>query len=90
MDRLFDDTKSFSFFDANSIDFKTNSEELNTKLFSNIKLVDNTYRDYNEYLRGCGLLENGITNPIDSGDLMLSVIIYNFVNNILLRMRFTS
>ncbi|WP_339757203.1 hypothetical protein [uncultured Winogradskyella sp.] len=72
----------FSFSDINQTNFKLNSEELNTKLFSNFKLIENTYIDYTVYLRGCGPLEDGITNSVNSGDLMLSMVIDNFVNNV--------
>lgn len=76
-----------SFVLLNDLDIKTikfNSEELNAKLFSNIDIVENTYLNHEEFLRGCGYLEDGITNPIDSASLMFSMVLNNFVNNVLL------
>ncbi len=62
-----------------------NTEELNKKVLSNLTIIENTYIDYTEYLRGCGPLKDGITNTVNSGELMLSNIIDNFVNNYLLK-----
>ena len=69
--------------DINTTHFEYNTEKVNAKLFSNFKLIENTYGDYTEYLRGCDNLEDGITNHIKSGVLILSMIINHFVNNIL-------
>lgn len=66
-------------------DFNYNTEELSKKVFINFNFVENTYIDYSDYLRGCGPLDDGITNTVNSGELMLSNIIDNFVNNYLLK-----
>ncbi len=66
-------------------DFYFNAEELSKNVFTNLNFIENTYLDYTENLRGCGPLENGITNTINSGELMLSNVIDNFVNNYLLK-----
>ncbi|WP_299525013.1 hypothetical protein [Winogradskyella sp.] len=88
LDTSFDDTKSFSFFDAtNNIDFKPNSEELNTKLFSNIKIIENTYKDYSDFFSLCSPLDDGIANNVNSGDRMLSMVLNNFINNVLFKDR---
>lgn len=71
--------------DFNRIDFNLNAEELNKKVFSNLTFYENTYIDYSDYLRGCGPLDDGITNNVKSGDIMLSNIIDNLVNNYLLK-----
>lgn len=71
--------------DFNRIDFNVRAEELNKKMFSNLTFYENTYIDYSDYLRGCGPLDDGITNNVKSGDIMLSNIIDNFVNNYLLK-----
>lgn len=72
---------SISSYDLNLTDFKIDSEKLNKKLFTNFKYQETNYIDVSDYLRGCGPLEDGITNSINSGELMLSNIIDNFVNN---------
>ncbi len=72
---------SFAFYDSNFADFEINLEKLNESLFSNFEIVENTYLDYSNYLRGCGPLDDGIVNKVNSGELMLSNIIDNFVNN---------
>lgn len=59
--------------------------KLNTEMFSNFNLNKNTYATYSNYLRGCDPLDNGITNNLNGGELMLSMIIDNFVNNILFK-----
>src|SRR5690606_7360019 len=78
-------SKNDDFFSINSKpnlnDFKLNTEELSKKVFSNLNFVENTYIDYSDYLRGCGPMEDGITNNVKSSDIMLSNIIDNFVNN---------
>lgn len=71
--------------DFNKIDFNVSAQELNKKVFSNLKFYENTYIDYSDYLRGCGPLDDGITNNVKSSDIMLSNIIDNFVNNYLLK-----
>jgi hypothetical protein len=71
--------------DFNRIDFNVRAEELNKKMFSNLTFYENTYIDYSDYLRGCGPLDDGITNNVKSGDVMLSNIIDNFVNTYLLK-----
>lgn len=71
--------------DFNRIDFNVRAEELNKKVFSNLNFVENTYIDYSDYLRGCGPLDDGITNNVKSSDIILSNIIDNFVNNYLLK-----
>jgi len=82
-------SKNDDFFSINSKpnlnDFKLNTEELSKKVFSNLNFVENTYIDYSDYLRGCGPMEDGITNNVKSSDIMLSNIIDNFVNNYLLK-----
>lgn len=69
----------------NSIDFNVNAKELSKKVFTNLNFIENTYIDYTDYLRGCGPLDNGITNNVKSSDIMLSNIIDNFVNTYLLK-----
>src|SRR5690606_20053214 len=71
--------------DFNRIDFNVRAEELNKKVFSNLTFYENTYIDYSDYLRGCGPLDDGITNNVKSGDVMLSNIIDNFVNTYLFK-----
>lgn len=71
--------------DFNKIDFNVSAQELNKKVFSNLKFYENTYIDYSDYLRGCGPLDDGITNNVKSSDIMLSNIIDNFVNTYLLK-----
>ena len=66
-------------------DFYFNAEELSKKVFTNLNFIVNTYIDYSGNLRSCGPLENGITNTINSGELMLLNVIVNFVNNYLLK-----
>lgn len=85
---------SFSFYNLKPTDYnriffgeRINTEELNKKLFSNIKIVENTYLDHERFLRGCGYLEDGFTNPIDSSGLMASMVLNNFVNNVLFKDR---
>lgn len=73
--------ESFLFSDLNLTNLKLKSQNLNRKLFSNIKIIENTYMDYTDYLRGCGPLDDGITNTVNSRDLMLSVFLDNLVNN---------
>ncbi|WP_178990922.1 hypothetical protein [Winogradskyella schleiferi] len=77
----FEKNESFLFSDLNLTNLKLNSLNLNRKLFSNIKIIENTYMDYTDYLRGCGPLDDGITNTFNSSDLMLSVFMDNLVNN---------
>ncbi len=81
----FKNDEPFSFSDINLTNFKLNSEELNTKLFSNLEIIKNTYIDYSDYLRGCGPLDDGITTNVNSGEILLSNIIDNLVNNYLLK-----
>lgn len=73
--------KFFLFSDVNLINYTINSSELNKKLFSNIEIIENTYIDYTDYLRGCGPLDDGITKKVNSQDLMLSNFLDNLVNN---------
>ena len=80
---LFGNNKSSSFINSSSINFKINIHKLNKNLFSNLHFIENTYINFNEYLRGCGPLVNGISSPINSGELILSITIDNFINNIL-------
>ncbi|TXD83085.1 hypothetical protein ESY86_11365 [Subsaximicrobium wynnwilliamsii] len=84
MDTLFTKEPTFSFSEMNQTYYNYNSKELNERLFSNINSIENTYIDHETFLRGCGYLENGVTNPIDSAGLMLSLILNNFLNNVLL------
>ena len=65
--------------------FDFNSEELNKKLFSNFKVVNYSFIDYTDYLRGCGPLDDGITKSVNGGDVIISNIFDNLVNNYLLR-----
>ncbi len=67
-------------FDFNMSYLKFDTKNLNTKLFSNLEITENNSFDYSEYLRGCGPLENGISNSLDSKDLMLSMFIDNLIN----------
>ena len=69
--------------DMNTSTFKVDSEKLNTKLFSNIEIIENTYKDYRDFFRLCSPLDNGIANTGNSGDEMLHNILNNFVNNVL-------
>ncbi|WP_299128271.1 hypothetical protein [uncultured Winogradskyella sp.] len=64
-------------------DYNFNTKKLNKQLFSNYRFIEHNYTSYESYLRGCGPLLNGITVPVDSDDLMLSMTIDNFINNIL-------
>lgn len=90
-----------SILDTLNYSFKTNTEslllydlkfsndefyvkEINTRLFSNLKFTKNTFISPNSNLR-CKPLDNGITNEINSRDVMLSNILDNFVNNILFK-----
>ena len=85
---------SFSFFkstNSDSVDFTTfnfSNQELKKQLIiPQITFVKNTFTDYNDYIRGCGPLEDGITKTVNSRDLMLSNIVDNFVNNVLFKER---
>ena len=77
----FEKHESFLFSDLNLTNLKLKSQNLNRKLFSNIEITENSYMDYTDYLRGCGPLDDGITNTVNSRDLMLSVFLDNLVNN---------
>lgn len=72
-------------FDFNMSYLKFDTKNLNNKLFSNLEIIENSYIDYSEYLRGCDPLEDGITNSANSGDLMLSLVIDNLVNNVIFK-----
>jgi hypothetical protein len=64
------------------------SKELNEQLIiPQITFVKNTFTDYNDYIRGCGPLEDGITKTVNSRDLMLSNIVDNFINNVVFKNR---
>ena len=85
---------SFSFFkstNSDSVDFTTfnfSNQELKKQLIiPQITFVKNTFTDYNDYIRGCGPLEDGITKTVNGRDLMLSNIVDNFVNNVLFKER---
>ncbi len=67
--------------------FKVDIDALNTKLFSNISSIENTYLDQNKFLRGCSYPEDGVTNPDDSAGLMFSLVLNNFVNNVVFKDR---
>ncbi|MAB49893.1 MAG: hypothetical protein CMC05_14820 [Flavobacteriaceae bacterium] len=73
--------QSFSLHDVNPMKYNFELNELNNKLFSNFEIIENTYFDYKDYLRGCGPLQDGITNNVNTGDLMLSMFLDNLVNN---------
>jgi hypothetical protein len=77
-------TLSFAQMDMDQTNYIIKSKALNKRLFSNIKIIENTYLDHDRFLRGCGYLEDGITNPIDGAGFMFSSILNNFVNNVLL------
>ena len=80
---FFENSQSLLSLDFHSIQLPVNSEALNSKLFSNITINEYQQIDYSTYFRGCNALENGISNTVDSRDLMLSITIDNFVNRIL-------
>ena len=71
--------------DVETSTLKVDIDALNTKLFSNISIIENTYLDQNKFLRGCGYLEDSVTNPVDSAGLMLSLVLNNFVNNVVFK-----
>lgn len=75
---------SFLLSEINKANYNITAEELNARLFANIKIIENTYLDQEQFLRGCGYLEAGVTNPVDGAGLMFSMVLNNFVNNILL------
>ena len=77
----FENYESYLSSDLYVKNFKLDSKELNKKLFSNIVIIENSYLDYMEYLRGCGPLDYGITNNVNSRDLMLSTFLDTLVNN---------
>lgn len=78
-------TSNFILFDDQTIEYcPYTNKKLNEKLFSNFKIVENTYLDHERFLRGCGYLEDGVTNPVDSAGLMFSMVLNNLVNNVLL------
>lgn len=77
------DTNPLLIYDLKYPSLEFNSEALNTKLFSNISIVENTYYDYAQNLRGCKPLENGITNTVNSKEVLMSSIFDNFLNNYL-------
>jgi hypothetical protein len=83
------DLKYFSFrndksFISSDVNFTFDSDQLNKKLFSSFEIIENSYLDHEQFFRGCGYLEDGLYNPVSSGGLMLSLIINNFINNIVL------
>lgn len=67
--------------------FSYTSKQLNEKLFSNFKIIENTYLDHERFLRGFGYLEDSVTNPFDSAGLMFSLILNNFATNLVFKDR---
>lgn len=79
--------RGFSFLEENVGNYVFDSKALNERLFSNITIIENTYKDNRDFFRLCGPLDNGIVNTVNSGDEMLSNILNNFVNNVLFKGR---
>jgi hypothetical protein len=75
--------RGFSFLKENVGNYVFDSKALNERLFSNINIIENTYKNNRDFFRLCGPLDNGIVNTVNSGDEMLSNILNNFVNNVL-------
>jgi hypothetical protein len=66
--------------------FPYNTEQLNEKLFSNITIVENTYKYYDDFFRLCSPLDDGVANTVDShAGAMLGHILNNFLNNYILK-----
>jgi hypothetical protein len=63
---------------------KIDTQVLNKKLYDHSQVVQNSFLNHEEFLRGCGLLEDGISNSFDSGEMMLSLVLNNFINNVVL------
>jgi hypothetical protein len=79
--------RGFSFLEENVGNYVFDSKALNERLFSNITIIENTYKDNRDFFRLCGPLDNGIVNTVNNGDEMLSNILNNFVNNVLFKGR---
>ena len=72
--------------DSFNLQFSEAVINLNKRLReSSFELIENNSMDYIEYLRGCGPLDDGITNKVNSRSLMLSMAIDNFVNKVIFK-----
>lgn len=71
----------FSSSDFNHLNF--DSERINKHILFNICFSPKIFNDYKDYFRGCKSLQDGIYSSIKSGDLILSMSMDYFVNNIL-------
>lgn len=60
-----------------------NPNKFNSRLYTKFTFTENNFIDYTEYLRGCGPLDDGITNNIKSGGFIISMTIDNLVNNVI-------
>ncbi|WP_299525010.1 hypothetical protein [Winogradskyella sp.] len=84
---IMNQNRSFQYQYDNSNNHVLTVQALNKKLFSNFKIVENTYKDYGSFFILCAPLNDGISNSIDSRDAILSYILNNYINNFIFKGR---
>ena len=80
---IYSEKDTFSMLHESTIILRPyNTEALNKKLFSNIEIIENTYRYCHDLSLLCGPLEDGVANTIDpNAEAMLGHILSNFLSN---------
>jgi hypothetical protein len=83
------DTKKthFPIYDITEINYTFDTKTLNKRLFSNLKIVITTYKDYSDFFRLCSPLDEGVANNVNSADRMVSMVLNNFINNVVFKDR---